>query len=220
MSSFIPEGCRAINNELEAAYKVLEEIQSSPNYIDKQGSHPGKPNPGMLREAEAQEKKIAGLSGQLDDCLRAHGIDPTEICIFSGTATLESSLGAGSRPFSFPLEFNAPHHRTYFVQEFPPLEVEAGGHTLTITKIGGGNGTFGSHGKLTLQIDLKVDAAWPGGHMDLAITLSSANQHGSAMDSHGKVTMVGTSTGHGSGIGFPDSIEVMMIAEGTVSPHP
>lgn len=216
----IPHACQGLHDELEAAYKELEAIQSSPNYIQHSGSQPGKPNPGALREAEQQEQKIAEINTKYDDCLRAHGVEPELISTFSGTATLESPLGSGQHHFSITLDFKAPHHSTFSVTEFPPLEVEAGGHTLTITQTGGGNGTFDSHGKMTLHIDLDVDAAWPGGHMDLAITLSSAHAHGSAMNSHGKVTLTGSATGHGHGVGFPDSVEVTMIAEGTVSPHP
>jgi hypothetical protein len=64
----VPKACQSIADELEAAVKVLEEIQSSPNYIDHSGPHPGKPNPGMLREAEAQEARIRQLTGELNAC--------------------------------------------------------------------------------------------------------------------------------------------------------
>lgn len=216
----IPHACQGLHDELEAAYKELEAIQTNPNYIQHSGSQPGKPNPGALREAEQQEQKIAEIDKQYAACLKANGYEKELISTFSGTATLESSLGSGQHHFSITLDFSAGHHSTFQVTHFPPFEVVAGGHTLTITKTGGGNGTFDSNGKMTLHVALDVDAAFPGGHMDLAITLSSAHANGSAMNSHGKVTLTGTTTAHGHGIGFPDSVEVTLIAEGTVSPHP
>jgi hypothetical protein len=217
----VPKACQGIADAVEAAEQELMRIQSSPNYIQHTGPHPGKPDPAMLREAEQQEARIRSLTDELDMCLRNHGVDPTEVCSFSGTAELESSLGSGHHRFSIMLEFMAPHHRRFWVQEFPPLQVNAGGHTVTITKIGGGNGTFDpATGKLVLPIDLKVDAPSPGGHMDLPITLSTENHSGKRMDSHGKLTVSGTGTGKGSGIGFPDEIKVTMVGAGAVSPRP
>jgi hypothetical protein len=217
----IPKACQGLADEVEAAEQVLMRIQSSPNYIEHDGPRPGKPNPAMLMEAEQQEAKIRELTGQFNTCLRDHGVEPTEVCSFTGTAELDSSLGSGHHHFAITLEFFQPHHRRFNVQEFPPLQVNAGGHTVTITQIGGGNGTFDpASGKLELPIDLKVDAPSPGGHMNLPITLSTENHSGKRMDSHGKMTITGKGTGHGSGIGFPDSIEVTMVGAGAVSPRP
>ena len=216
----VPKACQSIADQLEAAVKVLEEIQSNPNYIDHSGPHPGKPNPGMLREAEAEEKKIAQLNDELNACKKAHGVDPTEISTFSGTATLESAQGSGRHHFSMSLEFLEPHHRHFFVQEFPPIHVEVGGHNLTITQTGGGWGHFNpDNGHLDLQIDLDVDAPSPGGHMDIDITLAT-NGEKTRLNSAGELTLAGTSNAHGSGIGFPDHIEVTMTAKGKIAPRP
>ena len=216
----VPKACQSIADQLAAAVKVLEEIQSNPNYINKSGSQPGKPNPGMLLEAKAQEKKIAQLSSELNACKKAHGLEPTGLATFSGTAELTSAQGSGEHHFSMTLEFLEPHHRHFFVQEFPPLHVEVGGHNLTITQTGGGHGDFNpDNGHLDLQIDLDVDAPSPGGHMDIDITLSTDGEK-TRLNSAGELTIEGTSNAHGSGIGFPDHIEVTMTAKGKIAPRP
>ena len=216
----VPKACQPLQDQLTAAVKVLEEIQGNPNYIQHSGSQPGKPNPAMLLEAKAQEKKIAQLSAELNACKKAHGVDPDEFCTFSGTATLVSAQGNGEHHLSMELEFLAPDHRHFVVQEFPPLHVEVGGHNLTITKTGGGHGHFNpDNGHLDLQIDLDVDAPSPGGHMDIDITLSTDGEK-TRLNSVGELTIEGTSNAHGSGIGFPDHIEVTMTAKGKIAPLP
>jgi hypothetical protein len=219
----VPKACQPIADQLESAVKVLEAIQSNPNYIDHSGPHPGKPNPGMLLEAKAEEKKIAQLSAELNACKKAHGVDPEELCTFSGTAKLTSAQGSGEHHFSMQLEFLESlesHPRHFFVQEFPPIHVTVGGHDLTITQTGGGHGHFDpSNGHVDLQIDLDVDAPSPGGHMDIDITLAT-NGDKTRLNSAGELTMAGKSNAHGSGIGFPDHIEVAMTAKGKITPHP
>jgi hypothetical protein len=216
----VPKACQSIADELEAAVKVLEEIQSSPNYIDHSGPHPGKPNPGMLREAEAQEAKIRQLTGELNACKEKHGVEPEALTTFSGTARLHSSAGSGHHHFSITLEFLEPKHEHFFVQEFPPLGVTAGGHHVTITQTGGGHGHFNpKNGHLDLQIDLLVDAPSPGGHMNMDMTLSTAGE-GTPMNAAGELTIVGTTEAHGSGIGFPDHVEVTLTGDGRIAPRP
>ncbi len=222
----VPKACQPLAVELEAAIKVLEDIQSSPNYIDKDGPRPGKPNPGMLREALAQEAKIRTINGELNACKITHGVEPEELCTFSGTAKLHSSKRSGHHGFSFTLEFLEPDHGHFFVQEFPPIGVTVvdkaadSTHHVTITQTGGGHGHFDSKtGHLDLQIDLLIDAPSPGGHMDVDITLSTAGD-GTPMNAAGDLTIVGTTTAHGSGIGFPDHVEVKLTAEGKIKPRP
>jgi hypothetical protein len=218
----IPHACQALADQLEAARKQLQNIFANPNY--RQGPHdphPGKPDPEMAKEAQAVEAKIRQLNGKLNQCLEQHGISPTEISTFSGTAKLTSPLGHGSTHFSFSVEFLAPHHKHFFVQEFPPMHPVIEGHTLTVTQTGGGHGHFDqATGKLDLQIDLRIDAPSPGGHMDIDITLSTEKPHGKRMDSHGKLVIAGSATGHGSGIGFPSTAEVTLTGDGKISPKP
>lgn len=217
----VPKACQSLADQLEAARKQLQHIQGMPGYIEgPTDPHPGKPDPGLLEEAEQKEAQIRKLSGQLDACLREHGICPTQFSTFSGRASLSSSKGSGHHHFSITLELDEPHHHHFSVQEFPPLPVTAGGHELTITQTGGGKGQIQSGGRVDLQIDLRVDAAWPGGHMTLPITLSTEHHHGSRLDAHGNVTIAGTGTGHGSGAGFPGQIEVTIVGKGTIAPPP
>ena len=217
----VPKACQSLADQLETAHKELAHIQSQPGYIEgPDGPRPGKPDPGMLMEAEQEEALIRRLSGQLDACLREHGICPTQLSTFSGRASLSSSKGSGHSHFSITLELDEPHHHDFAVQSFPLLHVEAGGHVLTITQTGGGKGHIHAGGRADLQIDLRVDAPWPGGHMSLPITLSTEHQHGSRLDAHGNVTLAGTGTGHGSGAGFPDQIEVTIVGDGKISPPP
>jgi hypothetical protein len=221
MTMPVPKACQSLADQLEAARKELEHIQGLPGYIEgPEGPRPGKPDPGLLEEAEHEEALIRRLSGQLDACLREHGICPTQLSTFSGRATLSSSKGSGHSHFSIILELKEPHHHDFFVESFPPLDVEAGGHDLTITQTGGGNGHIHAGGRADLQIDLRVDAAWPGGHLTLPITLSTEKEHGSRLDAHGNVTLAGKGTGHGSGAGFPDQIEISIVAKGAISPPP
>ena len=217
----VPKACQSLADQLEAARKELEHIQGLPEYIEgPDGPRPGKPDPGLLEEAEQEEALIRRLSAQLDACLREHGICPTQLSTFSGRATLSSSKGSGHSHFSISLELKEPHHHDFFVENFPPLPVEAGGHDLTITETGGGNGHIQAGGRADLQIDLRVDAAWPGGHLTLPITLSTEKEHGSRLDAHGNLTLAGKGTGHGSGAGFPDRIEIEIVAKGAISPPP
>src|SRR4051794_1388032 len=203
----VPQACKPLADQVAAAHKQLEHIFSNPNYHQgPHDPHPGKPDPEMAREAQAVEAKIRQLTGQLNACLKKHGVDPTEICTFSGTARLSSPQGKGHSGFKLGLEFLQPHHKHFFIETFPDVHVDVAGHTLTITQPGGGNGHFDkASGKLDLHVELRVDAPSPGGHMMLPITLSTESSGGSRMDSHGAVKIAGTGTGHGSGIGFPDT---------------
>jgi len=215
----LPAGCQAIADDLEHARTVLKDIQSSPNYLDH-----GKPDPGMLEEAEKEEHLIAELTAQLNACLRKHGWDPDTICVFSGTATVDSPLGSGSAPFKIELQFEPPHHKTFFVETFPPLHVKpkhADGYTATVTQTGGGNGTFDpGTGAVELGIDLDADIhPDPAGSLTLAIKLGTAHG-GKAMDGQGKVKLVGSTEAKGHGAGTPDEVEVTMILDGRITPHP
>jgi hypothetical protein len=217
----VPKACQSLADQLEAAQKELEHIQSSPEYIEgPDGPRPGKPDPGLLMEAEQEEALIRRLTAQLDSCLREHGVCPTQLSTFSGRATLSSSKGSGHSHFSITLELKEPHHHDFFVESFPPLHVVAGGHDLTITQTGGGNGHIHAAGRADLQIDLRVDASWPGGHLTLPITLSTENDHGARLDAHGNVTLAGKGTGQGSGAGFPPEIEISIVAKGAIAPAP
>ena len=110
----VPKACQSLADQLEAARKELAHIQGLP------GLHrgPGRPapreaRPGMLREAEQEEAVIRKLSGELDACLREHGICPTQLSTFAGRATLSSSKGSGHSHFSITLELDEPHHHAF-----------------------------------------------------------------------------------------------------------
>lgn len=226
----VPKACQPLATELEAAYVVLEKIQSSPGYIDKEGPHAGKPNPGALRDAQQQQAKIRQLTSELNACKLKHGVPPEELVKFSGHASLHAPQGSGGHDFSITLEFLDGHKR-FFVQEFPPIPVTVkkvdpktgqveDEHTVTVTQSGGGNGHFESKtGHLDLQIDLLVDAPSPGGHMDVDIKLATDGD-GTPLNTAGELTIVGKTVAHGSGIGFPATAEVTLSAKGKVSPKP
>src|SRR5262249_22457873 len=154
--------CDKFQKRLDDIMNQVNAIQNSPCYIQTatgpcQGPNPGKPDPEALAEVKKLWNEFSQVQQELDQCMLTHGGLPDLLSTLNGTATLTTSDANHSGPYpatvSLPLLFQKWDHlraRT----DFPPIVV--GNNAATITKTGGGDGSFNpSTGLLTLSVTLK-----------------------------------------------------------------
>src|SRR4051794_3053514 len=118
MPSVKVDPCAPLWKQVVALEKEVEQIQSSPDYI--QGPNdpkPGKPDPEMLADAKAKQAQKAQKCGQFKLCKLAHGFLDDEAATFTGTAVLTTTKDEAPGPFkrnvAIKLLFNQWEHATF-----------------------------------------------------------------------------------------------------------
>jgi hypothetical protein len=156
------------------------------------------------------------------------GIKPPVECTSSGTATLTTTNDSAPGPYtvnlSMKLRFDASRNQvtiTYFPEfRTEPFDTPFGTNVTTVSKTGGGTGTF-DNGQmtvpLTLHFDHSADIIFYDEDSDLSITLSTAAPGGSPIGPDGRFSIVGTGTFKG---GFLGGSSCTIVMTGTVSPVP
>jgi hypothetical protein len=236
--------CQPIENEIIDLRHQIEQIQSSPGYIQGPNDpNPGRPDPEMFREVQALSHAMAIKSIELDQCIIAKcGGLPDLLATLTGTfsiATTSHGSPFGEAPtFTSSLLFHKYDHSQYDILSLalapPPLVVpivttvgpftSRTTDTVTIAMVGSGSGTYDSSTKvMTAVIDLSIHHSYkPAGDSTIRFTLSTspnASPPGSPLDSTGP----GHVTLAGSGVfvnGWLDKSTATLVIAGTIAPHP
>jgi hypothetical protein len=210
--------CKSQADQLAAAMQALASLQSSPGFIQgRNDPHPGKPDPEMLKEAEALEAKIRQLRNAYNKCLCDAHVLPAEAVTFHASITVEGS----TKKFESTLSF--PQGRKHFsIIDFPVLNLTIQGHTVTVTLTNSKTGNFNADtGAMDIVVSLDADIhPDPAGSFTISNIDLSTKGSGSPVSSSGVVTLVGSGTAIGHGAGTPDSLPITITVTGTLSPNP
>jgi hypothetical protein len=146
---------------------------------------------------------------------------------FTGTATVTTTYAQAPGPYVEPIQIGLRFDdaRTAVeITSFPTIKTEPfqtpfGMNTTTITKIGGGSGTYNS-GALTMPLTLRFDHSVNLPFVEEDSTqdvVLSTNPPGAPVDSAGKVTLAGSAPFKGGILGGSTG---SLTIEGTIAPVP
>lgn len=143
----------------------------------------------------------------------------------TGTATLTTTDNRAPGPFTVPvtigLFFNDARTQVS-ISSFPPITVQTNSGPVTVTRTGGGNGTFNkAAGAVSLPVDLHFNLPAPGSDSDLTITFttgSAGNLTGAPLNrTTRKIRLVGVATFDGGSL---NGEEGTLVVDGELADLP
>jgi hypothetical protein len=221
----LPPECQAIQDNIEG----LEQERRS-EQEELQQAAPGQ-KPSIIQRIRAINRQIVALEDQLAQCIATTPPPPPPppplSATFTGTASITTTFSQAPGPFTQSVQFGLffDGFRTFIsITGFPaittaPFSTPFGSNTTTVTKIGGGSGSYASGNivmPITLRFDQSLDLPFFEEDSTLGLVLTT-NSPGSPVNAGGNVSLVGSGTFQDGVLG--GSTGNLTIA-GTISPVP